>query len=185
MAFLTIYTPTHRRPSLLRTCVLSVEMQVCHDYEQVIIHDEIGVGIAGMFAAIPGNLNLIKGDYVYILQDDDVLADNGVIGDVRMFAIKNNMPPVVIGRNIKRGNKYPTYWRERPQEGHIDLGSYVIRRDVFAANARQFGQRYAGDADFIDALWAAGYPFAWLDRLLSREQIPERPGLGRPERELL
>jgi len=167
--------------------------------QHLVVVDEVGVGIAGMFAEIGRHVDEMMGEYVYVLQDDDELADERVVADLARFiwagedcfvakgAPRNDVdrgPDVVMVRNIKRGLNLPLIWQEKPREGYVDLGSYVTRRGVFTENVTRFGKRYAGDFDFIDALWEGGYSFAWFDRLFARAQVRE-PGLGRPEKELV
>src|SRR3990172_2691021 len=77
----------------------------------------------------------------------------------------------VKGRNSRGGLTLPLIWQEKAREGYVDLGSYVTRRGVFTENVTRFGKRYAGDFDFIDALWEGGYSFAWFDRLFARAQV--------------
>lgn len=190
MAFLTIYTPTYQRPTLLQQCIDSVQAQTAAaDIQHVIVHDDVGVGVAGMFAAIPVNVASmsINGRYVYILQDDDCLVDSLAVAELQAFAQREQYPEVIICKNKKRGNVYPTEhsWQKAPREGHIDLGSYVVRQDVFRRFANRFGERYAGDIDFIESVWREGYSFAWWPRLFAREQLANVPGLGRAERELV
>jgi hypothetical protein len=138
-----------------------------------------------MFAAIPGQVHYMTGRYVYILQDDDVLADNTAVAELYRFAVQERYPEVIICQNRKRGNVYPTdafrllSWG--PEEGHIDLGSYIVRIDIFRRHVNDFGKRYAGDADFAVKLWQQGYRFVVWNRLFAVEQIPGVPGLGRPE----
>lgn len=182
MPFLTIYTPTYKRPGLLARNIASVEAQSVDDWQHVIVHDLVGLGIDGMFGDVVNHLDEINGEYVYFLQDDDRLADENVVRDVRTAALVLNKPPLLMVKNKKRGNVYPTYWRERPQIGHVDLGSFVVRADVFRANADKFGRRYAGDYDFIDALWAQyAVEARWYDRLVAEAMTL---GLGRSEAHL-
>ena len=61
-AFLTIYTPTYRRPLLLAECRASVAAQSDPDYQHLIIEDTVGVGVEGMFLAVRDNVGLIDGD---------------------------------------------------------------------------------------------------------------------------
>lgn len=186
MPFLTIYTPTYQRPSLLAACVASVQAQtVADDIQHLIIRDEVGVGIGGMFAAIADNAPLVHGDYVYILQDDDRLADVEVVRDVRTSTLMLKRPPLLMVRNQKRGQIFPFHWRQRPTLGAVDLGSYIIRADVFQATCQLFGQRYEGDFDYINAVWPLhGGQAGWFDRLVAEAQIVP-PGLGRPEAQLV
>lgn len=179
--FLTLYTPTYKRPRLLERCVESVCVQTCKDFEQIIVRDEVGIGIAGMFREIGEHLREMHGKYVYILQDDDVLSDPEAVGELKAFAVENKYPQVIMVRNVKRGRLLPTYWKQAPQLGHVDLGSYVVRKDIFVKNVYRFGPRYEGDFDFISELWNQGYGFAWHDRLFATAQAL---GLGRPESEI-
>jgi len=201
---LTIYTPTYKRPGMLARCRASVCAQTVYltppiqynggkllpplpqgeggmAIQHLIVVDEVGVGIAGMFREIGRHLDEMKGGYVYVLQDDDVLADERVVADLERFAKLAESPPVIMVRNMKRGMCLPLVWKTRPCLGWVDLGSYVVRRDVFVENVNKFGQRYQGDFDFIDALWEAGYEFVWFDRLFARAQAT---GMGRTEAQL-
>ncbi|NJN53289.1 MAG: hypothetical protein HC804_00150 [Anaerolineae bacterium] len=190
MSFLTIYTPTFQRPSLLQACVASVCAQTAvADIQHLVIRDEVGVGIAGMFAEIGKHVQYMTGKYVYVLQDDDILADNEVVADLQRFATAQQQPEVIIVRNKKRNNVYPSnlghFLQVGPKDSAIDLGNYAVRRDVFRRHVQDFGTRYAGDLDFITVLWQQGYRFAVCDRLFAVEQLPGVPGLGRPEKELV
>jgi hypothetical protein len=181
--FLSIYTPTHRRPTLLATCRQSIQDQTIREQIQhVVVEDLEGVGIGGMFAEIQFHVGELRGQYVYVLQDDDVLAGPDVVGRLRVFAIANKTPGVVMVRNKKRSMIMPTYWGERPRRNHVDLGSYVVRQDVFAAHAADFAPQYQGDFAFIDAVWEAGWRFTWCDLHFARALGD--PGLGRPEGEI-
>lgn len=181
--FLSIYTPTYRRPTLLARCVASVDGQTARKaIQHLIIPDEVGIGIDGMFAAIADNTARLRGDYVYILQDDDVLAGPGVVEALRDFAQSHGRPEVVIIKNRKWGRTYPRIWQARPGLAQIDLGNYAVRRDIFTAHAGDFGRRYEGDFDFIDAIWRAGREFTWCDMLFAVATVE---GLGRPETELM
>lgn len=104
-----------------------------------------------------------------------------VVDQIKIAAVFDNYPPVMIFRNKKRGNIYPTFWECEPREGHIDLGNYVVRTDVFRRHAHEFGKRYAGDFDFIHALWRHQYQFFWYRKIIAHAQTV---GLGRSEKEL-
>lgn len=180
--FLSIYTPTYERPVLLARCVESVEEQTIRDeIQHLIVQDEVGVGIPGMFAEIPAHLDELEGDYIYILQDDDVLVQTHVVEGLKRFIRAGGDPEVVIVKVRKRSQILPTFWGERPRKAHIDLGNYVVRRDVFVQHVADFGRRYEGDYDFIDALWKAGHRFAWCDLLFAHAMTV---GQGRPQSEI-
>lgn len=184
MPFLTIYTPTYKRPTYLRRCVESVCTQTVYpkQVQHIIVEDKIGVGVGGMYAEVARHVAEMTGDYVYILQDDDVLATNRVVERLMEFAAGQDQPPVIICRNIKNGNRYPVIWRAEPAKGLIDLGNYVTRRDVFAKYVNDFGKYYSGDFPFIRKLWDEQIKFYWLDMLLAKAQAL---GMGKPEEELV
>lgn len=182
MAFITFYTPTYQRPKLLRRCIESVESQSVDDWQHLVIVDSVGLGVDGMFADVVNHTNKIEGEYVYFLQDDDKLADVDVVRDLRTALHILHRPPILMVKNKKRGNIYPTYWRIRPQICHVDLGSFVVRADVFKANAHKFGHHYSGDFDFINALWDEyGNKAQWFDRLVAEAMAL---GLGQPENQI-
>lgn len=178
--FLSIYTPTYKRPRLLSRCIASVMAQTIgnEQIQHYVVRDDIGIGIGGMFAAIADNAKHLIGEYVYILQDDDILAKPDVVQRLYDFAKGNGNPEVIIVQNTKRGMRLPLVWEDAPRVGMIDLGSYIVRRDVFTVNAHFFGRRYEGDFDFIETLWIRGYKFAWFRLLFAEAQAL---GLGRDE----
>jgi hypothetical protein len=177
--FLSIYTPTYRRPRLLARCIASVDAQTARkQIEHTLVVDDKGVGIGGMYAAIAGHAGSLHGEYVYMLQDDDELAGPDVVAQVRLFVREQKEPPVVMVKK-ERGEQLLPAWEEEPALGHVDLGNYVVRRDVFVDHAEDFGHRYAGDFDFIHAVWRAGWEFAWCDVLFA---VANGIGMGQPER---
>lgn len=168
----------------MERCKASVSGQsLANEIVHIIVEDTVGVGIGGMFEEFGRRVGELQGQYIYILQDDDILAGNEAAARVQRFAKAEGWPEVIICRNLKRGCIYPTYWNAEPRLMHIDLGNYVVRADVMRENAWRFGKRYEGDFDFIHALWEQGQRFAWLEMLISREQLSQ-PGLGRSEDEL-
>lgn len=176
--YLTIYTPTYKRPRLLADCMASVAMQTVPPLEHIIVADYIGIGIARMYQEIEYRANSFNGDYVYILQDDDMLKDQLVIEDF-YNEVYMEQPPVVIARNYKGKRLLPDkgYWEQEPKQNHIDLSGFIIRNDVFYDNRNNFGRRYEGDFDFIHSLWGK-YPFHWWDRAIAFSQ---QIGKGEPE----
>lgn len=177
--FLTIYTPTFRRPRLLALCEMSVKAQTCQDFEHLVYHDLVGEGFAGMFARVVRSAVNFKGDYFYILQDDDRLSDECVVEDVRQFAERSKWPPVIICKNRKATLMLPLTWEAAPKCGQIDLGSYIIRRDIFLEYREGLlSGRYQADFDFIWRIWASGVRFAWYKRLIAES---DQFGRGIPE----
>jgi len=182
MTFMTFYTPTYKRPTYLAICQRSVQAQTCRDYQHMVIVDDSGIGVDGMFHDIRRHTKAIRGKYVFILSDDDRLLGRTGLKRVKEFAEVNNYPPVIIVRNHKWGKTFPLIWEQAPEFTKIDTGNFIIRNDVFQENADRFGECYEGDWIFIEHLWNAGYPFAWFDYVFSEMQVG---GKGRTEVEIM
>lgn len=155
--FLSFYTPTYKRPQGLARCLASVAGQWCaREIEQVVIPDHVGIGIEGMYAALPSYVDAIHGQYVHVLADDDELYTPDVVTTVRQFAHDAGFPAIILVA-VQKGplTIAPPAWP--PVEGQIDLGSMIVRADVWKAHAHDWGKRYEGDYDFAAALHRAGH----------------------------
>lgn len=182
MTFMTFYTPTYMRPTYLSICRKSVQAQTCRDFQHMVIVDDAGIGVDGMFRDIRRHADHIRGDYVFILADDDRLLEPIGLEQVRTFAMANLFPPVIIVKNYKWDKTFPLVWEQAPEYAKIDTGNFIIRADVFRDNAGEFGECYEGDWVFIHHLWETGYPFAWCDCIFSTMQVG---GKGRTEAEIM
>jgi hypothetical protein len=164
--FLSVYTPTYKRPKLLERCKASVAAQYLN-CQHVIVEDEVGLGVGGMYRDIQNHVHEIHADYVLVLSDDNCLYDEDVAGDLWTFAEENDWPDVVIWRGKINNVIYPTpvCWQKRPVECHIDLSCFVVRSDHWVANADDWPDSYEGDYHFIAKQFDRGLRFTWFDRL--------------------
>lgn len=166
--FITFYTPTYKRPRQLVACLESVGRQTAVDaIEQLVIPDHVGLGIGGMYRRVPLYLDAVHGEYVHLLADDDVLASPTVVEQARAFAHAQQFPPVILVNAVKSGLVWPCGKPWPPRLGMIDLGCFIVRADVWKAHAGDYGERYEGDFDFINAVAAAGHPAAVIDLVFS------------------
>ena len=155
--FITFYTPTYKRPVQLAACLASVAEQTAKEHiEQIVIPDHLGVGIAGMYANVPKYADAVHGQYVHLLADDDVLAGPHVVERVKDFAVTYDFPPLILVTSTKDGQDWPIAPEWPPIQGRIDLGCAITRADIWKAHAKDYGLRYEGDFDFMDALYRAG-----------------------------
>jgi hypothetical protein len=120
----------------------------------------------------------VNGDYVLMLSDDDMLCNDKFVSNLLAFTKENEKPEVIIIKAIKEGRILPSIWNAKPQLGHIDLSCFVVRSDIWKANADKWGKRYEGDFDFINSLWEQGYQFNWMDVVAVKAQRISR---GQPE----
>lgn len=166
--FLTLVTPTFRRPQQLAACLASVGRQTAaDDLDQLVLPDHVGYGVSGaLFGRLPWYQAAVRGRYVNLLCDDDVLASDTVVATVRMFAAAKGDPEVIVTRVIKNGLSLPQCDPEgEPVCGAVDLTSYLVRQDVWQRHVPDYGTRYEGDFDHALTLFKSGYRFAFCDVL--------------------
>lgn len=166
--FLSLYTPTYRRPRGLAANLASVQAQTAvSDIEQIVIPDHVGIGIDGMYARVPQYAGAVHGRYVAFLCDDDVLAGPNVVEQLRDVAVAEGFPPLIVVRTQKGGSVWPSGDAWPPRMGQIDLNCLVVRSDIWRLHVHEYGQRYEGDFDFASALWSHGIYAAPCDVLFS------------------
>lgn len=180
LPFLSLFTPTFRRPMQLNACLASVGRQTLRDeIEQIVYPDHTGYGVAG---SLYGRLAVIaptmRGRYINFLCDDDTLADERVVERLKKFAEANDWPEVIVVRVVKGGLNLPLCDPTgEPQVGKVDLTSYIVRNDVWHAHVGDYGLRYEGDYDHALAMWNAGRRVVFCDLLFAIGKASN----GRPE----
>lgn len=178
MTFLSIITRTYKRPVALAACLASQEEQTCRDFEHDLIVDEVGVGIEETYRLMSvRDWHEITGEYVYFLDDDNVLTGPDVVQSIR--DVTKNRPDIIVARAIL-GNLglLPPHLGIPLMRGRIDLGCVVMRRDIFLQAARCFQPRYDGDFDYIAGGIAVSNSLVWLNKIIMRAQ---RRSFGEPE----
>jgi glycosyltransferase involved in cell wall biosynthesis len=177
--FLTVLTPTYRRPVGLIACLESVWTQTAIDQiEQVVMVDHIGLGIGGMYQQVPRYAALVRGQYVTWLCDDDTFTSPTIVAELQQAVQAEGEPPLLIVDTIKAGLRWPASHRWPPTVGQIDGNCAVTRADVWHQFVAAYGDRYEGDFDQLFAMAAAGVPAVFCDLLLSIGAVSR----GAPER---
>lgn len=170
--FLTLYTPTYRRPQALARCLASVQVQTAvDDLEQIVIPDHVGIGVGGMYQRVPAYADAVHGRYVTFLCDDDVLAAPTVVEQVRAFAGQHGEPPLILVGTLKGGQFWPADPPWPPRLGAIDLNCAIVRADVWKQHVTAYGNTYEGDYAFLQALYNAGVPAAWCEVVFSHGAV--------------
>ena len=143
---LTILTRTYQRPSSLQRNQASLASQTCQDFEQEILEDKVGVGCGEAFRQFwtisP------KGDYVWALDDDDYVASSEFIQAVKDRAKTKPDVIIVSARVIDRilPDRFPL---ELACCGGLNI---IVSRAVWMKHRKDWGLRYEGDWDFINAV---------------------------------
>lgn len=176
--FLSVVTRCHPdRPGFLANNMASLSRQSDQDYEHLFIADDLGRGIEWANQAL--QTATPTGDYVLILDDDDMLSDGQAIDKLRRAA--TGSPDVVV---FKADHDFlgilprNMVWCNRPIQGMIGSCDFITRRDVWYDHIHEFGTPKCGDYAFLKAVWQTGPDVVWLDEKLAAVQ---RISNGRPE----
>ena len=150
-------------PELLPRCMESVKEQTAVDrIEHIIVPDYqlLGVG-KGSAAKWAGVGRAATGQYIHILDDDDVLTGRRVVEELieAYKGHRGDLPVMTV--NYYRENKHTMYpaqpMDERPKLGHVCNGNYIYRWDVFQAVAPRVEPCYVSDWGLADLAWTVGY----------------------------
>jgi glycosyltransferase involved in cell wall biosynthesis len=185
--FLSIVTRCYKRPIALRRNIISVASQTSRDWEQIFIVDDVGQGLLWANKSLYYNRHRVHGNYVLILDDDDCLAHDKVVANLRDLVqsyIEEPPPDIIMIKmdQILRVLPDELVWGKHPIFGHIGSCCFVVRRDIWNDNIELFGQPNGGDFSFIGALFAqaesGGWRIYWHDEVCTKVQ---RVGYGKPE----
>lgn len=180
MTKLTVITPTYKRPVGLKMCQASVQGQDrSEDIQHLIVVDEVGKGVGGMYADLPHVNEDIAGEWVYVLSDDDVLIFPRVLNLIEQVEAQAPEAQCIMVKMFCNGRvlPWPQCWQAAPLMGGVTLSNWIVRKETHIAHP--FGARYEGDFDAIESMWNAGVVFAWADVVLSASQCGAN--FGRPE----
>lgn len=182
MPFLSIVTRCYKRPAMLARCCESIRAQQDAALEHLLINDEVGRGVEWANAQLAAHKNRVHGDYVLILDDDDLLACSSAVTILRDVARSNDYPDLIVFRadHAELGVLPDAeVWEKKPLHGHIGGIDFITRAATWKRYIGKFAQPEGGDFHFLEALWKKkGLRVVWLDRLLTRVQRISR---GRPE----
>ena len=175
MPFLEIVTRCYRRPTLLRANVDSITRQSDPDCQHTLLVDNAGMGVAAANAQLATFEPV--GDFVWVLDDDDVCIYADLVRDlksftgVRAFVVRMDhgdlgvLPPLALCEQC-------------PVEGQIGASAVIASAEVWRAERHAWATgRYASDFDFATAV-ISRHPTMWLDLVASAVQCRS---LGAPE----
>ena len=178
--FLSIVTRCYKRPTLLARNISSVQQQRDQDLEHIFIIDEIGIGVGAANQSLALNAHLINGEWVLILDDDDILVYDNYVHNLKVIVERYKADVVISKMRWHLGVEKPEkrWWKRPPVDGHIGSPCFAVRREVWLKHIHTFGTLRGGDFYFIRTLWDAGYRFHWWKEVTAEIlQI----GTGRPE----
>lgn len=163
MAFLQVITRTFgARPTLLARNRASLAALDDSDWEQSLVVDTVGRGVAWANT----NLATVKatGEYVWVLDDDDVCANPALIGTLKAH---RGAPVIVCRATHARFGVLPhdAHWGGPPVPADFGWSNLFVRSDVWEAHRQFLAQCDVYEADYLFAahLWAEAAPWQWCD----------------------
>ena len=181
MAFLDVITRTFgARPIMLQRNLDSLTSQTDMDWTRRLVIDDAAHGVAWAV----GNLATVEaqGEYVWVLDDDDVCARATLVAELKTIAYMERWPDVIMVR--ARHEKFGLLpdngnWEQRPVLGNVGTSCYIVRGDVWNAHRQAWQARYDGDFWWIDHLWQQpGLRWYWHD--VTAAWYPQQ-SIGAPE----
>lgn len=167
---LTILTRTFKRPTCLEKNQASLSIQTSRNFEQVIIEDKIGIGIAGTHKRFQSQD--MCGDYVWIFDDDNVLTDGRFIE-----RLESIIPfDVCFVETEREGRILPATWP--PTYCNVDAMNIIVSREVWERHRKDYAELYEGDWHFIKSVLDGRYTIKRLPGVVGRAQ---RISKGVPE----
>ena len=181
MAFLEVLTRCYQRPKMLKHNIDSLLCQTCDDWQQTLLIDEVGRGVGASYLELARYADDLEGEYIWILDDDDMCIRNTLVNELRQIAESHNPDVIMLKMNhLERGILPSSNWKESPKMGDIGCSAYVVRRDVWAAHSVEFERGdYSNDYYFISSIFDDDtVDIFWHDVIASQVQ---RISVGQPE----
>lgn len=168
---------------MLLESLASAYEQTCTDFNHVIMVDTVGIGVPRANKMFVQNAYRITGEYVLILDDDDMFSTDQAIARLAEVA-EWDEPGMVIFR-CDHGSglgvlPFPEIFenKTKPKPSGIGTCSYIMRRDIFEATIENFARRLGGDYLFFMAAYGACEHVVYLKEQLTKVQ---RISNGKPE----
>ena len=187
--FLSVITRAFQRPVLLAQNQESLRAQQDPDFEQILLIDGTGMGIAASQQWIADEKDRPVGEYILILDDDVLIEDQEFIADIKQIATKHN-PDIIMFYSRRQERVLPEaeFWEQPPTINHVDMACFAVKAEAWRSEISTItGHHYAGDFELIAALFAAGHSIYWHDQIVtSTQQISNgKPDYERPLDEMI
>lgn len=179
--FLEVITRCFKRPEMLAHNQESLDAQTCADWEQTLLVDEVGRGVGWAQSQLYDYSSDLTGDYIWLLDDDDMCVRVTLVGELRQIAEKHDPDVIMIRMNHGLRGIHPDdeHWQQEPTLCFIGCSAYVVRREVWQRHADAWlSASYSSDYDFISAVFSDSPSVFWHDVIGSQVQ---RISLGREE----
>lgn len=181
MSFLQVLTRCYRRPQMLMANIKGLEAQTDPDWAQTMLVDCEGIGVGGAQAVLANYAPYVRGQFVWVLDDDDLCIRPTLVAELKSIAGEHNPEVIMVRMDHRRRGILPddAHWQQSPVLSWIGASAYIVRRDTFQRHAPAYASaHYSSDFDFISAVFDSDPCVYWHDCIASAVQ---RISMGAPE----
>lgn len=175
VAFLEVITRHLKgRDSFLEANRESLRRQTDGDFVQTVLVDNQREGIGPAQAKLADHAEHLRGEYIWILDDDDLCIYDALIADLKHLTERFQAEVVFLrmdhgGRGILPDD---FNWGKPPVCGRIGCSAYVVKAEVWKEHAEAWrSAHYASDYDFIARVWDSNPRVYWHDVVASQVQM--------------
>ena len=156
---------------MLAANIVRLLVQTSQDYQHLLICDDVCAGVeAANGAMATRDWADVQGDYVMVLDDDDVLNDTDII-ELLQNAIKQYRVDL-LGVRMDHGplGVLPPddLWPGEPVRGRVGCSAVVPCRALFVEAVKAYKPQHDGDFDYVDACYSLAESVTWLDLVASK-----------------
>jgi len=183
MPFLEILTRSFGgRPHMFAAQQVSLAAQTDRDFVHTVLMDSERCGLVWATENMGAYAPRLIGDWVWILDDDDLCTLPGFVAGLKQIATLNAPDVMFVRMDHGAGRILPSArWGKSPRVAEIGVSAFVVRRDVWQAHAGAWTPgKYTSDFEFIDSIWQARPIIYWWDVVASRVQ---QQSMGKAEGE--
>jgi len=171
--FLSIVTRNHPgRPNLLKRCIESVEKLKDKDFQHIIIYDSEGLGIPHANQLFAKGKYRVTGEYVFMLDDDDVLISDDLVSDMKLVTSLQNYPDIIFVLMTLNGITFPSplVWeKDQLIPGNIGTSCFVMKNELWQDSIDSFKTtELSGDFNFINTAFSKTSSKYWYGKTYAR-----------------
>ena len=159
--FFSIITRCYARPIMLQYAIWSLRQQTCQDYEHIFLVDTEGVGVQKANQACYEHRDVLRGQYVYLYDDDTFFLNPRLLQELQELALANNLPEILLFKNFVGCNVACDPWNES-KLGLLSGNAYCLRLDIYQKHIKTYDV-LPGNAYLNREIDAMSYTVAKLD----------------------
>ena len=161
------------RPKMQQACIDSVKAQTCKDYSHLLFEDDKtknGYGRDKADARLR-EASPLDGDYIMVLDDDDMLVYDKFVAEFREAVAKSDPDVVIFKGRVGDTDILPSsgWWGKPPQLGGIGSFCFAVKKALWVKYIGNWGPTF-GDHTFIRECYLNTDKVLWIDKIIATTQ---------------